>query len=185
MSVRTVVWLAVAAAIVTILFGTIYVVAQQAGRSGADDAPMRLLSQLRDDQGSAGRVDLATSLVPFEVSYDEGGRAVSGDAYLDGRLASIPVGVVKNAWAFGEDRVTWQPRDDLRFAIVAERDGNRVKVAGQSLVPVEARADKLLLLVAAGWGACIAVLGGGALVSWLLGRYGRYGRRWRRGVEPG
>ncbi|HEY8281746.1 MAG TPA: hypothetical protein VIG28_04630, partial [Leifsonia sp.] len=163
---RLVPWI-VGAFAVTVAIAAVYLSLQQLNRSAADDAGDRLASQVTSAGGAGGgaggagaaaHVDLATSLAPFFVVYDRSGVPVSGTGYLDGRLARIPAGVVRTALAEGMDRVTWQPRPGLRYATVAQKDGDRVVVAGQSLKPVEDRIDRLGLMLVVGWIAAVFLL---------------------------
>jgi hypothetical protein len=174
---RLVPWI-VGAFAVTVAIAAVYLSLQQLNRSAADDAGDRLASQVTSAGGAGGgaggagaaaHVDLATSLAPFFVVYDRSGVPVSGTGYLDGRLARIPAGVVRTALAEGMDRVTWQPRPGLRFATVAQKDGDRVVVAGQSLKPVEDRIDRLGLMLVVGWIAAVFLLAVGAGAHLWLG----------------
>ena len=177
---RLVPWI-VGAFAVTVAIAAVYLGLQQLNRSAADDAGDRLASQVTSagggggadggggGAGAAAHVDLATSLAPFFVVYDRSGVPVSGTGYLDGRLARIPAGVVRTALAEGVDRVTWQPRPGLRFATVAQKDGDRVVVAGQSLRPAEDRIDRLGLMLVVGWIAAVFLLAVGAGAHLWLG----------------
>lgn len=174
---RLVPWI-VGAFAVTVAIAAVYLSLQQLNRSAADDAGDRLASQVTSAGGAGGgaggagaaaHVDLATSLAPFFVVYDRSGVPVSGTGYLDGRLARIPAGVVRTALAEGMDRVTWQPRPGLRYATVAQKDGDRVVVAGQSLKPVEDRIDRLGLMLVVGWIAAVFLLAVGAGAHLWLG----------------
>lgn len=172
---------------VTVAIAAVYLGLQQLNRSSADDAGDRLASQVVS-AGSAGsggaaatavsparlgvaaHVDIARSREPFFVVYDQSGAPVSGTGYLDGTLARIPVGVLQSARASGSDRVTWQPRPDLRFATVAVADGDRVVLAAQSLKSSEDRIDRLGLMLVAGWIAAVFLLAIGAAAHLWLGR---------------
>ena len=152
----------------TILFGTIYVVAQQLDRLSANDAPLRLASQvaaeLREGQSTTvdaqPHVDLSRSLAVFVVVEDAQGVSSAGSGFLDGSLVSLPTGVLASAGQSGEDNVTWQPRSGLRFATVTLRVGDQFVSAGQSLEPSESRDGTFQLLVGVGWLLAMLVLGG-------------------------
>lgn len=157
-----------AAVVVTILFGTIYVVAQQLDRLSANDAPLRLASQvaaeLREGESTTvdaqPHVDLSRSLAVFVVVEDAQGVSSAGSGFLDGSLVSLPTGVLASAGQSGEDNVTWQPRSGLRFATVTLRVGDQFVSAGQSLEPSESRDGTFQLLVGVGWLLAMLVLGG-------------------------
>ena len=162
-------WLQRIAAIIvaTILFGTIYVVAQQLDRLSANDAPLRLASQvaaeLREGQTTTvdaqPHVDLSRSLEVFVVVEDAQGRASDGSGFLKGTLVSLPTGVLSSAAKSGQDNVTWQPASGLRFATVTLRVGDQFVSAGQSLKPSEDRDATVRLLVGFGWLVSMLVFG--------------------------
>lgn len=154
--------------VTTILFGTVYVVAQQVDRSQANDAPLRLASQVAAELSEGKtttidaqpRVDLARSLAPFVVVENAKGVATSGSGYLNDALVSLPPGVLSNAGKTGEDNVTWQPAPGLRFATVTLRSDGQFVSAGQSLAPSEDRVGNYQLLIGFGWLLSMVVIGG-------------------------
>jgi hypothetical protein len=167
---RLVPWV-VGAFILTVSIFAIYLTAQNLERSGADDAPERLASQvLSNPPADPARVDLATSKAAFWVVYNADGTPTDGNGYLDGELAQLPKGVISTAIARGIDRVTWEPRDGLRFATVEIHDGDRVIAAGQSLEPSESRIDNVGLLLLLGWITSLMLLLIGAVVHLRAGR---------------
>jgi hypothetical protein len=154
--------------VATILFGTIYVVAQQLDRQSANEAPLRLASQvaaeLREGQmttlDAQPHVDLSRSLAVFVVVEDAQGSATDGSGFLKGTLISLPTGVLANAAKTGQDDVSWQPQAGLRFATVTLKVGNQFVTAGQSLKPSEDRDSNVQLLVGFGWLVSMLVLCG-------------------------
>jgi hypothetical protein len=173
--------------VATILFGTIYVVAQQLDRQGANEAPLRLASQvaaeLREGQTTTvdaqPHVDLSRSFAAFVVVEDAQGSSTSGSGFLEGALVSLPTGVLANAAKTGQDNVTWQPGPGLRFATVTLKVGNQFVTAGQSLKPSEDRDSNIQLLVGLGWLVSMLVLGGTWFWLWRirLGLQRRFGAR--------
>ncbi len=164
--------------VATFTLGTVYVVAQQLDRQAADQVGAQLATQVASElsTGSSAtvdslpHVDLAASLAPFVVVYDASGHPVSGNGYLDGRLAEPPAGVIAAAASEGSNHVTWQPRAGLRFATVEIRSGDQVVMGAQSLIPTEQRAERLGLLVAFAWLGTMVVIGLIAGVFWWAGR---------------
>jgi hypothetical protein len=162
--------------VATILFGTIYVVAQQIDRLSANDVPLRLASQvaaeLREGQTTTldaqPHVDLARSLAAFVVVEDAQGSATDGSGFLRGNLVSLPTGVLANAAKTGEDNVTWQPQVGLRFATVTLKVGNQFVTSGQSLNPSEDRDGTIQLLVGFGWLVSMLVLAGTWFWLWRI-----------------
>jgi hypothetical protein len=154
--------------VVTVLFGTIYVVVQQLDRLSANDDPLRLASQvaaeIREGQSTTldaqPHVDLSRSLAAFVVVEDAQGNSTAGSGFLTGALVSLPTGVLANAARSGQQNVTWQPRPGLRFATVTLRVGDQFVSAGQSLKPSEDRDGTFRLLIGVGWLMAMLVLGG-------------------------
>jgi hypothetical protein len=171
--------------VATILFGTMYVVAQQLDRQGANEVPLRLASQvaaeLREGQTTTvdaqPHVDLSRSLAAFVVVEDAQGSPTSGSGFLKGALVSLPTGVLANAAKTGQDNVTWQPQTGLRFATVTLKVGDQFVTAGQSLKPSEDRDSNIQLLVGLGWLVSMLVLGGTWFWLWRirLGLQRRFG----------
>jgi hypothetical protein len=164
--------------VTTILFGTIYVVAQQLVRSQADDTPLRLASQvaaelregLTTTVDAQPHVDLSRSLAPFVVVENAQGIPTSGSGFLRGALVSLPTGVLSSAAHTGRDDVTWQPARDLRFATVTLKVGDQFVSAGQSLAPSEDQLGSLQLLIGFGWLASMVVIGGCWLWLWRVSK---------------
>lgn len=162
--------------VATILFGTIYVVAQQLDRQGANEAPLRLASQvaaeLREGQTTTldaqPHVDISRSLAAFVVVEDAEGSPTSGSGFLKGALVSLPTGVLATAAKTGQDNVSWQPAAGLRFATVTLKVGDQFVTAGQSLKPSEDRDSNVQLLVGFGWLVAMLVLGGTWFWLWRI-----------------
>lgn len=161
------------AILATALAGLVYIVAQQDGRSQAnepqvqlaEDAAARLDAGGRpQDQVGAVPVDIARSLAPFVVVYGTTGNILATGGQLDGQPPVVPAGVLAGARATGRDAVTWQPRPGVRVATVSVPWSGGTVLAGRSLRLVEDRAAMLELLVGAGWLATIAALAVGAAV---------------------
>ncbi len=164
----------IGALVILIAFvGLVYGVAQQIERQGADDAPLRLASQVADEvtAGSSStvdalpRVDLSKSLAPFVVVFGADGTPIAGNGYDHGTLASPPAGVIADARAHGEDQVSWQTASGLRFATVSLKAGDQVVMAAQSLAPSETRTGQLGRLILLG-GAASLVVFAAAFIAW-------------------
>jgi hypothetical protein len=161
------------AVIITALIGLVYVVGQQGYRTSADDPQI----QLAEDAAkalSAGQspqsvlpsvqVDIANSLAPYMVIYDERGQALVASGLLHGQMPALPAGVFSYTREHTQDRLTWQPERGVRSAIVVAAYGGAhpgFVMAGRSLREVERREDNLLLMVGAAWLVTLAA----ALVS--------------------
>src|SRR5207248_7857991 len=148
-------WLPIAAA-VTVLSGTVYVVAQQDLRTGANDPQV----QMAEDAASQGvtvaaagmpLVDMKTSLAPWILVYGPDRREVGGSARLDGKLPDFPITAFDHAPVGGRDEITWQPEPGVRAATVIVGFKGGWVVAGRSLKVVEERAKLMLELCMLGW----------------------------------
>ena len=164
-------------AILAVIFGTIYVVVQQAQRSGANYPQIQIAEDTAAalDQGNepygvitSGKVDLSKSLAPFTIIYDKTGHVVAGSGFLNNKIPSIPVGVLTAAKNQQYNAVTWQPQKDVRIASVAVSAKDYYVVSGRSLYEVEKQESLTLRLAALGLLVSLVVLGVGYICS--LGR---------------
>ena len=169
-------WLPAAAA-TTVLAGVVYGGVQQAHRTQANDpqiqmaqdAAAELNTGVAPSQVVIGRtVDIATSLAPWLVVYGSDGSAVAGTGSFEGHAPVPPSGLLADTAAAGERRITWEPRDGVRQAIVSVPFEGGVVIAGRSLYEVEKREDRLVLIVGAGWLAALMAAGVGAILGALL-----------------
>jgi hypothetical protein len=154
----------VGAVLLTAVGIVVYGVGQQAARRAVDDVPRAMLEQTRS-RLSAGvtpatavggpTVDLTTSGAPFVLVYDSNHTLVASTATIAGAVPNLPPGVLDDAVARGEDRVSWQPRADVREAVVAtpwrSLSAQGVVVAGASLAATEERTSALRDRVGVGW----------------------------------
>lgn len=119
-------------------------------------------------------VDIEKSSSTFVVAYDSNLEPVAGSGYIDLKLPTPPLGVFDSALATGENRITWEPRDNLRIAIVVrpiEGKFNGFVLVGRSLTETETRITDLNRQLVVGWFGVIGIiLAGGYLI-----RYSRKG----------
>lgn len=166
-------WLVGLVAVISLVYGVIYVVAQQDLRLGANDPQI----QLAEDSAAAlsannstvvytaaTKVDIAKSLAPFMMIYDNNQQLVSSSAVLDGSTPVLPPGVLMNTTAAHQNRVTWQPRGGVRVAAVVVKYDHGYVLAGRSLREVEKRESSALYLVLIGW---LATVGFILVWAWL------------------
>jgi len=174
-------WLPIAA-ISVILCGLVYLAVQQALRGGLNDPQI----QMAEDAASAaasgtaiesilppGRVDIARSLAPFLIFYDQTGNVVASSGYLHDRAPAPPDGVLDYARQHGGDRVTWQPEAGVRIAAVIVpfrgREAGCV-LAGRLMREVEKREDLVMFQAGAALLACLGVsLVAVAFCEWFFG----------------
>ena len=153
---------------------------QQELRQAANDPQIQLAedaaSSLADGTPAASlvattKVDMASSLAPFLIIYDNHDTVISSSATLDDRTPRLPTEVLSSARSAGEDRVTWEPSSEVRIAAVVVAYPGGAVLAGGSLRDVEVRELNALGLAAAGRCAAevavtVAILG----VDWWLER---------------
>ena len=158
----------VLAAISTVLALALYTIPQQVLRQGANDPQIQLAGDLatRLEQGiapteavPAGAVDIARSLSPFVIAYDDQGRPLASQAQLDGKTPVPPIGVFNYVRQHGDERVSWQPRRSVRIAAVVQRVNGPQPgfvLAGRNMREVEAREQQVEQMAGLAW---IAMLG--------------------------
>jgi hypothetical protein len=163
------------------------VVAQQAGRLGADDVP-RALAHRSVDLLAAGAdpravaagpaVDLATDSSAFVAVYGPDHHVLASTATLGGVMPPVPAGVLDRAFTSGAGHVTWQPAAGVREAVVTQRwsgaAGEGVVVAGVGLGPSEHRTGQILAAVSVAWlvGMVVVTLAAAVAWRWPAGRRG-------------
>ena len=122
-------WLPLAV-ISTGLAGLVYVTGQQALRLAGNDPQIQMAqdtaSRLAGGEPLASVVptrtlDVAASLAPFTIVYDEQGGVLAATGQLHGQPPSLPGGVLDDVRQHGEDRLSWQPQPGTRYAAVVER----------------------------------------------------------------
>ncbi len=160
-------WLPLAI-IVTALCCLIYFAVQQNYRQSANDPQI----QMAEDYAmllngnvqpqtiiSGAKVDVAKSLSPFVIIYNDTGTPVASNAMLDGAIPTLPSGVFNYVKQHGEDRLTWQPKPGVRSAIVVTSfNGQQAGyvVVGRSLREVEVRENTLGIAVFITWIAALS-----------------------------
>ena len=171
-------WLPVAAAASVLAF-TVYIVAQQVQRSGANDPQLQIAHDavVALNGGTAPTrvvtqptVDVATSEAPWIVVYGPDGVALASSGTFEGHTPEMPDGVLADAQH--DERVfSWEPRDGLRFATVATPYQGGVVVVARSLAEVERRESTTLAIAAGGWLLALVAAAVGALGGvWLRDR---------------
>jgi hypothetical protein len=118
----------------------------------------------------AGHIDLADSLAPFVIVYDDQIRPLASNGYLQESIPTPPRGVFDYARRHTINVLTWQPRPGVRIAAVVRRVNGPnpgFVLTGRSLTVVE-RQESLLWYMSFGvWFLILALLAGGAF---FLGR---------------
>lgn len=160
--------------IISITFGTIYAVTQQAQRREANypqvqiaqDAAAGLnLGKTPENITSGDMVDPSKSLAPFVIIYDKSGKVVDRTVDLNGQAPEVPLGVLTAAIGKPYNAVTWQPRSDVRIAAVTIAANDYYVLSGRSLDEVEKNENKTFSLALLGFAASLAVL----VIAYLIG----------------
>ena len=162
----------------------LYAIPQQVLRNGANDPQVQLATDAvaRLEDGAlpseaipAGNVDMARSLAPFIIAYDDQGKPLASQARLNGGIPVLPGGVFDYVRQHGEERVSWQPilgtTRGVRIAAVVERVTGAhpgFVLAGRSLREVEVREAQVKQMAGLTWIGMIALIVIGTLVyGWL------------------
>jgi hypothetical protein len=172
----------------TLLCGLVYVSAQQVLRLSANDPQVQMAEDtaaalakgetpepMKRSTPSPGQTDMAQSLAPYLINFDESFQPLASTVQLDGKTPVPPAGVFAYAKAHGENRLTWQPRRSARSAIVVVHyDGPQpgFVLAGRSLRETEVRVEMIGRLIAAGWVGLLAALVAVTICLRILGGAG-------------
>lgn len=157
----------------TFVAGTAVVISHQVLRMSANDPQIQLAEDAAQRLNSGEdparvvpdrTVDMAASLAPFVIVYDNSGRPLASSANLDGVLRTPPRGVFEFVQSHGEEQLTWQPRQGVRIASVVVRTANGFVLAGRNMREIEIRKDKVAQLAILGWLAANLAL----IIIWLL-----------------
>lgn len=148
--------------VVSLLSLMIFGVAQQTIRLSAynpqtqmaEDAALKIANGMPPSQViSADNIDMAQSLSPFMIVYDDRGTVLASSVVLDGVTPNIPAGVLSAARE-RTDNVTWEPKPGVRAAAVIVRyvGGNPGFVlAARSLRETEKLTQRIFFDVIVGW----------------------------------
>lgn len=105
-------------------------------------------------------IDIALSLSPFVIIYNESGQPLLTSVVGFDKLPAMPKGVFDYARSHTDNRITWQPRQDIRVAAVIQHyktnDGKSGFVLiGRNLREVEHLEAYILKLAALTWAVTI------------------------------
>lgn len=121
----------------------------------AEDVAAKLsMGDIPDRMVPSTLINIAESLSPFIIIFDNSGQPLVSEAILDGKIPHLPQGVFTAVKNSGEDRITWQPRVGVRVAaVVVHTTGSNpgFVLAGRSLREVEAREDSIFRIMIVGW----------------------------------
>ena len=167
-------WLSMAL-VITLLSGLIFGAIRQSIRQAADDPQMEMAEDTAVALNAgirpqsiipAGQINIAQSLAPYLIIYNQSGYPLISSGVLDNRIPRPPAGTLKAATAKGRTAITWEPKSGVRCAVViVPYQGNPpgYVLAGRSLREVEKREHEIYQTVF--WGWLMANLGS---LGWLL-----------------
>jgi len=171
------------AILITLLSGLMYSVVQQVLRKYANDPQIQMAEDAADALTNgqslatvvpAGQINIAKSLAPYLVVFDDSGKVLASSGLLHNQLPTFPAGVFEYVRLHGEDRVTWQPEPGVRSATVVVHNGGSSPgfvMAGRSLRESENRDTEFLFMIGFGWAfTCFATLVGVALSEFIFKR---------------
>lgn len=155
------------ALVITALCGLVYLVGQQNLRQGANDPQIQMAEDIAAKLSTgkspsevipSEQTDISNSLNTFVTIYDQNKNPVASSANLDGLIPELPAGVFNFVSDHGEDRITWQPKPEVRIAAVITKYNNNnlgYVLVGRSLREVEKRESQLMFQVEVAGGAIL------------------------------
>jgi hypothetical protein len=152
-------WIPLAVVLSAVVF-IIYAVIQQDIRMDANDPQIQMAEDLAttlNDGGKpavSGHIDIAHSLAPFTILYDTNGNIISTNAYLNSSKPSVPKGALtshKDTDIQGENRITWQPQEQVRLATVIVAYNKGFVVVGRNMRETEIRENQQFQIIFFGW----------------------------------
>ncbi|MGH7192333.1 MAG: hypothetical protein ACREJM_02225 [Candidatus Saccharimonadales bacterium] len=179
------------AAVLVIIFGTIYAAVQQGQRRDANYPQIQMAEDTaaqidanKDPHAASllGPVDMSSSLAPFTIVYDGKGNVVAGSGYLGKKVPKAPLDMLKASKGKTYHAVTWQPQTGVRIATVtvaAEVQGKKTTqdyyvMSGRSLTEVEKNENRTLWIAVAGGILSLLVVAAAVVVKSVLpGQPGR------------
>ena len=157
----------------------LYAIPQHVLRAGLNDPQIQMAGDLaaRLEQGVAPteavgkgtQVDMARSLAPFLIVYDEQGHAIASQAILNGNIPTLPSGVFNNVRQRGEERLSWQPvrgPGGVRIAAVVQRVNGAhpgFVLAGRNMREVEARIGDVGTMAGLTWLGMLGLIAVGTI----------------------
>jgi len=166
----------------------LYAIPQHVLRSGLNDPQIQMAGDLATtldrlgvndglrqgallNPGGGGTVDMARSLSPFLMVFNDAGQLLGSNGQLDGQAPAPPGGIFDYVRQHGEERVTWQPRRGVRIAAVVVRvQGPQpgFVLAGRNMREVEARIGDVQTMAGLTWLGMLGLIGIGAVAfSWM------------------
>lgn len=145
---------------ITLTCGLVYATVQQNFRQSANDPQIQMVEDTTRalEAGASAQslvgtsqIEIDKSLAPYMVIYDENTNVIASNAKLNNEPPKPPKGVFSFTKEHGQDRITWQPEENVRSAIVMQHYNGGYVLAGRSLREVELREAKLTQQIEGVW----------------------------------
>ncbi len=148
---------------ITLTFFFVFLIIQQTVRLAANELVVQIAHDVSDALGEGAPytafntprpVNIAHSLSPFAILFDQDGKMLTGSGVLDNEVPRPPKGVFDYVKLHHEERVTWSPKPGVRIALVGVYHTGvnpGFVFAGRSLSETENRIHILLLLTLLCW----------------------------------
>ena len=162
------IWLPIVVA-TTAVCGLVYVTVQQSLRQSANDPQIQMAEDAADalvagasaeSVVSSNHVDVARSLAPFTVVYNDNGQVIASSGMLHRQPLKLPAGVLDDVRIHGDSRLTLQPESGVRIAsVIVKYDGDRpgFVLSGRSMREIESRTSQIRIFVAIAWVVVVGV----------------------------
>jgi len=161
------IWIPIAISI-TALCLLVYASVQQNYRQSANDPQIQISEDLANNLNNGKNIDLLVSKEKIDISkslaiyvmvFDNNGNVLSSSAILEGKDPKVPVGVLSYAKKYNQDRLTWQPKENVRSAIVVTKYNSGYVLVGRSIREIEKREDQIFVQAELIWvGTMLATL---------------------------
>lgn len=159
---------ATVAVIVTIIFMSVYVIGQQIIRLSANMPQIEMAEDIAQKLNNGARlvdvlpegekVNPAVSSAAFVVIFDKKKNVVAYSGEIDGKIPTVPEGVLKQTPKKGYNAVTWQPKENVRLASVEVRANDYYVLTARSLAEPEKLVDTIGKLTLVGYVAAMVML---------------------------
>lgn len=126
--------------------------------SMAQDTAKLISSGKNPNELANGVIDMSNNMAPFIIIYDNFGKVIAGNGYLDSSIPQVPIGVLSAADNQKQNVVTWQPKKGVRIASVSVKVENYYVLSGRSLEKVENRINSFGKWLVLAWLVVIASL---------------------------
>ena len=152
---------------ITLIFFFVLLIVQQTLRLGANEQVVQIAHDVTDALGQGAPytafnaphpVNIANSLSPYVIIFDQEGKMLTGSGVLDGEVPRPPKGVFEYVKLHHEERITWSPKPGVRVALVGVYHSGvnpGFVFAGRSLAEVERRISTIMQLTILAWFATL------------------------------